>query len=618
MSDKFSKYQGNLPEYIEDKEDFDLYKRRHSAEHVLMQAMMNLYGEDAILMAMGPATKDGFYFDFDTNKDIDLSEDDFKKIEKEMKKIIKQGQDFVREELNRDEAKEMFADNPYKLEWIEEIGDRDEKFTVYKNLDRKGNVTFVDLCKGPHVDNTKEIGSIKLLSIAGAYWRGDENNKMLTRIYGTAFAEKEQLKTYLNMLEEAKKRDHRKLGQQLGLFFISDLVGGGLNIWTPKGTIIRKQMDEFVWELRKAKGYQQVTIPHITKKDLYETSGHWEKFADELFRMNTREGKEFALKPMNCPHHTQIYDHEKRSYRDLPQRYTETTMVYRDEQSGELSGLSRVRCITQDDAHVFCRRSQVGEEFNAIWDIIENFYGAFDIPLRMRLSYHDPNQFEKYLGTPEIWQEAEKMLEELAKERGYDYEIATGEAAMYGPKTDFMGVDSLGREHQVATVQLDMNMPERFDLTCVNEEGEEERIVMIHAAIMGSIERFSSVMIEHLAGNFPAWLAPEQIKVLPISDEFTPYALEVKEVIDKHVEAKNAESRVSVDDRNETLQSRIRDAAKAKIPYILVVGQREQDDKKVAVRLRGERADIGTFPIEEFAQKFAEEVKQRKLQSVFS
>lgn len=561
-----------------------LFKLRHSAEHVLTQAMVNLYGEKKVVMAMGPATDDGFYFDFET-RDIKISEENFSKIEKEMYKIINKGLAITRHDIEIAEARELFKDNKYKQEWLDEIEAAGQSATVYWTGEANADGSFVDLCKGPHVENTSEIKAIKLLSVAGAYWRGDEKNQMLTRIYGTAFESREELKDYLHMLEEAKKRDHKKLGKELDLFTFSNLVGPGLPLWTPKGTLMRNLLDEYVWQLRQEKGYERVTIPHITKKDLYETSGHWAKYEDDLFKIETREGHTFAMKPMNCPHHTQIYDHVPRSYKDLPQRYAETTMVYRDEQSGELSGLSRVRCITQDDAHVFCRESQLDEEMLAIWDIIETFYKAAGFPkLEVRLSLHDPENMDNYLGKPEDWQKWEDGLRELAKKRGVEFVEEQGEAAFYGPKIDFMAYDSIGREWQVATIQADRNMPERFDLLCVNENNEQERIVMVHAAIMGSIERFMSILIEHHAGAFPVWLSPVQAVVLPISDSHIEYA---REVVEK---AQKLGLRVELNYANESLSKKIRSAQKAKIPYSLVIGDKEIEESTVAMRRRGEKA----------------------------
>lgn len=577
-----------------------LFKLRHSAEHVLTQAMHNLYGSDKVVMAMGPAIEEGFYFDFET-RDLKISEEDFFKIEREMFKIINKGLDITRREIDISEARELFKDNPYKQEWLNEIEEAGEKATVYWTGEMNGKDSFVDLCKGPHVENTKEIGAVKLLSVAGAYWRGDEKNPMLTRIYGTAFPSKDELKEYLHMLEEAKKRDHKKLGKELDLFTFSNLVGPGLPLWTPKGTLIRNLLDDYVWQLRKEKGYQKVTIPHITKKDLYETSGHWAKYEDDLFKIKTREGHTFAMKPMNCPHHTQIYDHVPRSYKDLPQRYAETTMVYRDEQSGELSGLSRVRCITQDDAHVFCRESQLDQEILAIWEIIETFYKAVGFPkLEVRLSLHDPEKMKNYLGEESDWQRWEDGLRSLIQKRGGEFSEEMGEAAFYGPKIDFMAYDSIGREWQVATIQVDRNMPERFNLSCVNEDNEQERIVMVHAAIMGSIERFMSILIEHHAGAFPIWLAPVQSVVLPISERHLEYA--------KGIETKALELglRVEVVDTNESLSKKIRNAQRGKFPYSLIVGDKEVEEKTVTIRRGGEKAQE-TVPLNDFLDTLLEQ-----------
>ncbi len=438
-----------------------------------------------------------------------------------MRALVMEKLPFAGKKITPAAAKKLFKDQPFKLDLIKEFQKEKKPLTVYKT----GNV-FVDLCRGGHVKNTSEINtdSFKLTSIAGAYWRGDEKNPQLQRIYGAAFMTKKELDEYFAMLEEAKRRDHKKLGVELDLFTFSDLVGAGLPLWTPRGTLVRNLLDNFVWELRKKAGYEQVDIPHITKKDLYERSGHWEKFKDDLFKIQTREGHLFAMKPMNCPHHTQIYARRPWSYRDLPQRYANTTKVYRDEQTGELAGLSRVRAITQDDAHVFCRLSQTKEEFLKIWDIIQTFYSSFGFKLKIRISTHDPKHPEKYLGDKKKWKFAEDMLYEIAQSKNADTFDGVGEAAFYGPKLDFMAKDSLGRDWQVATIQLDVNMPERFDLTCTNEEGKPERIVMIHAAIMGSIERFLSVIIEHLAGDFPVWLSPVQARVIPISDKHRAYA----------------------------------------------------------------------------------------------
>ena len=402
-----------------------------------------------------------------------------------------------------------------------------------------------------------------------------------------------------------EQNDHRRLGRELDLFAFSDLVGSGLPLWTPKGTLLRNLLDDFVWELRKERGYEKVEIPHISKKDLYEKSGHWDKFRDDLFRITTREGDELALKPMNCPHHTQIYARKPWSYRELPQRYANSTMCYRDEQSGELNGLSRVRAFTQDDAHVFCRIEQAEEEIQKIWDIVHIFYQAFGMNLRLRLSLRNLEQPEKYLGNQELWGEAETILRKVAKANKTEYHEAPGEAAFYAPKLDFMTNDSLGREWQVATIQLDVNMPERFDLTCVNEKGEDERIVMIHAAIMGSFERFLSVLIEHCGGKFPLWLSPIQVKVLPIGEAHFEYAKEVF----KKLRAENI--RVEVDDSNESLGKKIRNAKTEKVPYMLVIGDKEVGEGKVTLESR-DSGNLGQLEVEELISKLKQEIKERK------
>ena len=494
-------------------ENYSLSKIRHSLAHLLGAAVLELYPGSKL--AIGPSIDNGFYYDIDVAGKI--SDGDLPRIEVEMQKILKTWDKFEKIKETADSAQKHYIGNPYKLELIRELIDKKEEITSYKSGD------FVDLCRGGHVESSKDINleAFKLSHVAGAYWRGNEKNPQLTRIYGLAFETKKELDAHIAMLEESKKRDHKKLGLELDLFTFSDLVGSGLPLWTPKGTLLRNLLDDYVWELRKKLDYQQVDIPHITKKELYEKSGHWDKFKDELFLIKTREGHEFAMKPMNCPHHTQIYARKPHSYRELPQRYANTTKVYRDEQSGELAGLSRVRSITQDDAHVFCRNDQVKEEIEKIWDIVIEFYKAIGFDLNIRLSLHDPEHQEKYLGSPETWKKSEDQLRQVVKAKKARAEEAIGEAAFYGPKIDFMAHDSLEREWQVATIQLDMNMPERFDLNCINEKGEKERIVMIHAAIMGSIERFLSVIIEHFAGAFPVWLSPVQTIILPISDNKT-------------------------------------------------------------------------------------------------
>ncbi|MCA9365710.1 threonine--tRNA ligase [Candidatus Kaiserbacteria bacterium] len=558
-----------------------LEHKRHTLAHLLAKVVINKYPHAKL--TLGPAIDTGFYYDIDFTEGEAPGDNDLKSIQKDMRKMLSAWQNFEHKEVTPEEAREIYKDNPYKLELINQIAEKGEKITLY-TAGRGTKAEFTDLCRGGHTENpAKEIATdtFKLDKIAGAYWRGNEKNPMLTRIYGLAFETKEELEEYETQIEEAKKRDHRKFGKDQDLFTFSELVGSGLPLWTPRGTIVRHLLDEYIWKLRSLHGYQRVTIPHITKKDLYETSGHWDKFGDELFRIKTREGKEYALKPMNCPHHTQIFDRKPHSYREMPQRYAETTMVYRDEQSGELGGLTRVLSITQDDSHVFCRHSQVKDEFFRIWDIVDTFYGVFGFDkLRVRLSFHDPENMENYLGTKEIWENAENALRDIAKERKADAFEVSGEAALYGPKLDFMASDSLGREHQVATIQLDMNLPERFDLTCINEAGEKERIVMIHCAIMGSIERFAAVLFEHLGGHFPLWLAPEQVRIIPVSDSHMKYSKEVLTTLQA------VGIRAKLDDGKDSMGKKIRAAKQEKLPYFIVIGDKEVAAKNVTLEAR--------------------------------
>jgi threonyl-tRNA synthetase len=519
-----------------------------------------------------------------------------------MKETLKSWKEFTHKEVSEKEAKEHFKNNPYKLELIDEIVKKGEKITLYT----VGN--FTDLCRGGHTENPNkdiEKGSWKLSHVAGAYWRGNEKNKMLTRIYGLAFDTNEDLKNYEKMREEAEKRDHKKLGRELDLFTFSPLVGQGLPLWTPKGTILRNNLDSFIWSLRSMKDYERVEIPHITKKDLYITSGHWDKYSDELFKITTREGHEFAMKPMNCPHHTQIYARKPWSYRELPQRYANTTTCYRDEQTGELSGLSRVRAFAQDDAHVFCRMSQVKDEFLKIWDIVHTFYGSFGFELKLRISKHDPKNIEKYLGSKENWKLAESTLEEIAKEKDMPFIDGIGEAAFYGPKLDFLGKDAIGREWQLATIQLDMVQPERFDLTCVNEKGEKERIVMIHAAIMGSIERFLSIIIEHTAGNFPLWLSPVQVAVIPVSEDQMSEANKVKDELRKH------NIRVELNSSNDGFGKKVRQAKLDKIPYFIIIGDKDIKAGKVTLESR-DKGQIGQIELEKVIEILNKEIAEKK------
>ncbi len=573
----------------------DLYKIRHSFAHVLAMAVLDTY-PDARL-AIGPAIDTGFYYDIDFGEEK-ISDEHLKDLQKKMKKLAGRGLEFSGKVVTTDEALEHYRENPYKSELINEFAAEGKELTLYNTGE-----LFIDLCAGGHVENTKELplDAFKLDKVAGAYWRGDEKNKMLTRIYGLAFQDKAGLDAHLAMVAEAKKRDHRKLGKELGLFTFSELVGPGLPLWTPKGTVLRKTIDDFVQELRAEKGYHPVTIPHITKADLYKTSGHYDKFADDLFKVVSREGKDYFLKPMNCPHHTQIFDAEPRSYKAMPQRYSDTTMVYRDEQSGELGGLTRVLSITQDDAHIFCRDKQIKEEMNGVWDIVDKFYSAFGFTLNVRLSFHDPENMDAYLGTPEIWEASENALREIAEERGVEAFVGIGEAALYGPKLDFMALDSLGRTHQVATIQLDRNLPERFDLSCINEEGEKERIVMIHAAIAGSLERFTGVMIEHTAGMFPLRFSPTQVAVIPIAEPHKEYA---QGIYNSLVEAG---FRTTIDTSKDGFGKKVRAAKKEKLPYFIVIGDQDIEANKITLESR-DTGESEQLTIEEVLEKFKTEI----------
>lgn len=575
----------------------NLYNIRHSLAHLL--AMAALEHDPLALLSVGPVTDNGFYYDIRFSDGRMPTPDDLKSFEKSMRKFVNKKLDFSKREVSGEEAKKLFSENPYKLAIIEDIEKEGVPITLYDTAD------FTDLCEGPHVDNTTEIDvkSFHLTHLAGAYWRGDEKNDMLTRIYGLAFETESELDAYLALQEEAKKRDHKKLGVELDLFTFSDLIGSGLPLWTPRGTVVRNLLDEYVWSMREKAGYQKVEIPHITKKDLYEKSGHWDKFKDELFRITTREGHEFAMKPMNCPHHTQIYARRQWSYRELPQRYSNSTACYRDEQSGELSGLSRVRALTQDDAHVFCRSSQIEEEILKIWDIVTTFYGSFGFELQVRISKHDPKTPEKFLGDKDTWEHAEKILSDIATRKNANATEGIGEAAFYGPKLDFMAKDAIGREWQVATIQLDMNMPDRFDLFCINEEGSKERIVMIHAAIMGSIERFMSILIEHCAGAFPFWLSPVQIAILPVGEDIYEYAEEI------NLTLKRLGYRTEMK-LNDTLGKRIRETKVEKIPYTLVLGKQEQEGKTITLESYS-KGKVGVFPLQELLDIFANDTKNK-------
>jgi len=580
--------------------DEKLHKIRHSLAHLLAMAVIEKYPETKL--TIGPVIENGFYYDFDLPEGVSITPENFKGLEKEIKKIIAQKLPFVREEISENDAREIFKDNTYKLELLDEIAGSDEKISVYKTGD------FADLCEGPHIENSSEINpdAFALTLVAGAYWRGDEKNKMLTRVYGVAFESKEELGAYLEQQEEAKKRDHRKIGKEMGLFTFSDLVGAGLPLFTPKGTLIRDLITDKIWNLQSKFGWERVTIPHITKKELYETSGHWEKFGDELFKVRGKGDTEFVMKPMNCPHHTQIFAAEPHSYKDLPIRFVENGVVYRDEQAGELLGLSRVRAITQDDGHAFCTPKQVEEEIKNIVSIIKSFYtdlGMYDEgKFWVSLSVSDPKTPEKYMIEEDgLFLEAERILEKIAKDEKLPYEKVVGEAAFYGPKLDFQFKDALGRQWQLGTVQLDFSMPKRFGLEYTDKDGTKKTPIMIHRAIAGSLERFMAIMIEHFAGSFPSWLSPVQVKVLPIADVHKKYALELCEDLRKH------DIRVSMDDSDETLGKKIRNAKIEKVPYYLVIGDAEMENKTITVESR-DKGKIGEQTAEEFIASLEKEI----------
>ena len=565
-------------------ENTNLETMRHSLSHIMAAAVKNLYSgtTTTVKFGVGPAVENGFYYDIDFGE-TKVTEDDLKKIEKEMHKIVNRAEKFVCREASREEALEWAKENgqDYKAELIAEIPEG-EKITFYA----MGG--FEDLCRGPHVEDTSKVGAFKLMRISGAYWKGDEKREQMSRIYGAAFETQEELDAYLARLEEAKKRDHRKLGKELDLFCFSDLVGQGLPLFSPRGTVLRDKLADYSLSLRGREGFEKVWTPHITKTDLYKASGHYAKFGDELFMVHSQvNGEQFALKPMNCPHHAQIFASRPRTYRDMPVRYMEATTDYRDEKTGELGGLSRVRCLTQDDSHVFCRNEQIKGEVERLVGIVRELYSLVGMSkLRARLSYR--NDEDKYLGDKELWKMAQEQIKQAAIDNNLEYFEAEGEAAFYGPKIDFMAEDAMGREHQLATIQLDFVQPERFGLTYVNEKGEKERPVMIHHATLGSIERFMSVFIEHTAGWFPFWCAPEQIRILTINDAVEDYVAKIEAILkDITLEAplRHNDIRYRVDCRNESLGKKIREATKMKIPCILIVGPKDVEAETVSVRL---------------------------------
>lgn len=574
---------------------------RHTLAHLLAAAVRDLY--PGAKNAIGPAIEHGFYQDFDLGQHR-VTEEDLPKIEAKMRELLANWIRFDRREVTPEEAKDEFVWNEYKCELIDDFSTDGQTLTFYT----AGG--FIDLCRGGHVEEpAKEIkpDGFQLDRVAGAYWRGDETKPMLTRIYGLAFETKEELEAYLTQRTAARERDHRKLGKELDLFTFSDLVGPGLPLFTPKGTLLRQLIEDFVWQLMQPHGYQRVRIPHIAKIDLYKISGHYEKFSEDTFyvRSGREETAEFVLKSMNCPHHTQIYASQPRSYRDLPIRYAEVTSVYRDEYSGELQGLTRVRMITQDDAHLFCRIDQVEEEAEKLYQIVEAFYQAFDMPLRVQLSVSDPDTPEKYLGDPEKWTQAEQMLTKVIEQHTEDYVRSPGDAAFYGPKIDFIATDSIGREWQLATIQIDFNQPHRFGLRYTAEDGTEQEPVMVHRAILGSVERFLGVVIEHFAGKFPLWLSPVQVKLLPIGDRHHEYAETVRQALEA------AGYRVEIDRKNETIGKKIRSAQLEHVPYMIVIGDKEVESKTVAVRSR-DAGDLGVESVAQFIERLDTEKNPMK------
>ena len=583
-------------------------RMRHTLSHVMATALTEMY--PGIRFGVGPAIKDGFYYDVDLSRVktkngevVKISDADLSKIEKKMREVIARGFEMQYSEKSRAEALDWAKQSgqDFKIELINELPEG-EVISFYQLGD------FTDLCKGPHIESDKEVGAFKLMRVAGAYWQGDENKPMLTRIYGVAFETEDELKEYLEKIEEAKARDHRKLGKELDLFCFSDLVGAGLPLFSPRGTILREMMSEYSLSLRGVSGFEKVWTPHITKMDLFKASGHYAKFGDELFIVHSQvSGEDFALKPMNCPHHAQIFASRPRTYKEMPVRYMEATTVYRDEKSGELGGLSRVRSLTQDDSHVFCRKSQIEDEIKNLIKIVRELYTAVGMEkLRARLSYRSDE--DKYLGDMSLWEMAQAQIKNAEIDNGLDFFEAEGEAAFYGPKIDFMAEDAIGREHQVATVQLDFVQPERFDLNFINEKGEKERPVMVHHATLGSIERFLSVFIEHTAGWFPFWCAPEQVRIVTVNDGVLGYVLEIEDVLKQIVldkPLKYNELRFTSDKTDDSLGKKIRRATSIKIPVILVVGPKDMEARTVSVRLKDEEKTVDLNGLGDFLKTLA-------------
>ena len=570
----------------------------HTSAHLMAEALQELW--PGTQFGIGPAIENGFYYDVMPPEGVALSVSDFPKIEKKMQELVQRKEQLVRRNISKEDALKFFGDRgqTYKNELIAEL--EDGHITTYTQGE------FTDLCRGPHLVSTAPIKAVKVLSVAAAYWRGDEKRPMMTRVYGITFPKKKMLDEYLEKLEEAKKRDHRKIGKEMELFFFSDRVGKGLPMWLPKGTALRLRLQEFLRKIQKRYGYQEVITPHIGGKSLYVTSGHYAHYGKDSFQPihTPEEGEEYMLKPMNCPHHCEIYASQPRSYKDLPLRIAEFGTVYRYEQSGELHGLTRVRSFTQDDAHIFCSPDQVKGEFLRVMDIISIIFKALDFQnFEAQISLRDPNDKEKYIGSDEVWAEAEQAIIEACAEKGLTARKELGEAAFYGPKLDFMVKDAIGRRWQLGTIQVDYNLPERFKLEYTGSDNEKHRPVMIHRAPFGSMERFCAVLIEHTAGHFPLWLTPDQVVVLPISEKFNEYAEQVNRYLNEH------DVRSTIDDRNEKIGRKIRDNELKRIPYMLVVGEKEAAEGTVSVRKQGQ-GDQGSMKFEDFAEKINEEVRQ--------
>jgi len=564
----------------------------HSSAHLLAQAILEFYPNAKL--TIGPAIESGFYYDVDFG-DESLSEKDFEKIEKKVLENAKKGSTFSLYPVSKEEALKVYADNPYKVELISNLNDGEITFVTHDD--------FTDLCRGGHIPNTSIVKAVKILNAAGAYWRGNEKNPQLTRVYGISFPKQKDLTEYLERLEEAKRRDHRKLGKELGIFAFSEKVGAGLPLWLPKGTALRRKLENFLSAAQKKGGYEFVMSPHIGAKELYVTSGHWDKYGADSFQpiKTPNEGEEFMLKPMNCPHHCEIYKTSQWSYRDLPKRYAEFGTVYRYEQSGELHGLTRVRGFTQDDAHLFCTPDQLLGEFEKVIDLVLYVFRSLGFEdFVTQVSLRDPENREKYIGSDENWEKAENAIITAAKNKGLRTVVEYGEAAFYGPKLDFMVKDALGRRWQLGTIQVDYNLPERFDLHYIGSDNEKHRPVMIHRAPFGSMERFIAILLENTAGDFPLWLSPDQFIILPISEKYVDYAKKVSEFLENH------DISGQIDDRNEKTGKKIRDAELNKIPFMLVVGENEEKDGTISVRRRGE-GDLGVMNLEDFASYFKKE-----------